>query len=86
MNFGNNIEAMGFEKSGWVVTEVSADGNTIYMGKPSEPEADKNSPKWLVKRVTITVNPETGAQEITTEYSEKHVVWNERESLTYKFF
>ena len=34
MIFGNNIEAMASEKSGWAIIDQSSDGSVIYMGKP----------------------------------------------------
>ena len=85
MRFGNNMESMGFEKSGWSVVETSSDGNTIYMGKPGTPEAAEDEPVWMIKRVLISTSPD-GSQTFITEYSQPRVRWSERHSLTYKFF
>ena len=45
------MEAMGFDKSGWVIVETSADGNTTYMGKPMTPDAKPDEPIWSIKRI-----------------------------------
>lgn len=82
--FANNMEAMGFDKSGWVFIETSADGNTIYMGKPMTADAKPDDPVWTIKR--IVTNEKGGIQtiEIRVEHRAK---WIDKEKLSYdKYF
>lgn len=87
---GNNIERYAFDKSGWQLTEVSADGNTIYMGKTNVATALPEHHAWYIKRVTITATP-AGGQLIKEEIAvgpndQWEHSWEERASLTYRYF
>lgn len=85
MSFGNNIEAMGFEKSGW--SKIATSENFTYMGKPITPDAADDDPVWTVKRIEHNPNPgKDGYQYITITYSDSRVKWSERENLEYKYF
>ena len=85
MIFGNNIEQMGFEKSGWQAIATSE--QVTYMGKPSTPDAMAEDPVWLVKKIEHpTDTGKDGLQYITTKYSRPNVKWSEKESLEYKYF
>lgn len=81
--FANNIEKFAFLKADWPMVEVSADGNTIYMGRPSRPDAVESDKCWLIKKVVITEKPD--AQIIQTTVSDNNVAWVDRHSLTYKY-
>lgn len=83
MNFINNTEKYSFLKGDWPMVEVFADGNTIYMGRPSHPDAKSTDKCWFIKKITIT--KEGTSQIITTQYSEDNVAWRARYSLTYKY-
>lgn len=86
MNFGNNIEAMGFEKSGWSLIETSANGKTIYMGKPTKPDAKPEDPVWLIKMIFMTENKD-GSTTVEIKYTEtSRNKWSDRASLIYKYF
>lgn len=78
--FANNIEAMGFDKSGWVIVETSADGNTTYMGKPMTPDAKPDEPVWSIKR--IVTNEKGGIKTIETRI-EHRVKWIDKENYSY---
>lgn len=85
MNFGNNIEAMGFEKSGWSLVEISPDGCTIYKGKTSKEDALPDEPVWIISRVFIA-NSTDGSQTIETKYAKGSFnKWSDRSKLTYKY-
>ena len=87
---GNNIERYAFDKSGWQLTEVSADGNTIYMGKTNVATALPEHHAWYIKRVTITATPDGGQlikEEIAVGPNDKwEHSWDDRASLTYRYF
>jgi hypothetical protein len=53
MSFGNNIERMGFEKSGWSLIETYPDG-TVYKGKTSNPDAMIDEAVWCIMRTVIS--------------------------------
>lgn len=83
MKFANNTEAWAFDKSGWAITEISADGNTIYQGKPKTENATVTDPVWFVKK---TVKKESnGGQIIETKEAvgSGKVAWSDRARLTY---
>lgn len=84
MIFGNNIEQMGFEKSGWVIVDQSADGNTVYMGKPSTADAKPADAAWHIRKVTTEVQTD-GSQLIMTQHAEPEgkCVWADRKNLEY---
>lgn len=85
MNFGNNIEAMAFDKSGWSLVETQEDG-LIYMGKPKIPDAGEDDPVWFIKRIE-TIERDFGGQTIVTKYAEGwNNKWSDRSKLTYKYF
>ncbi|MBR4155561.1 MAG: hypothetical protein IKU01_02500 [Bacteroidales bacterium] len=84
MNFGNNIEAMGFEKSGW--SKIATSDNITYMGKPMTPDALDDDPVWTIKKIEKGGTGKDGFEYITITYSQNRVKWNEREKLTYKYF
>ena len=90
MHIGNNIEKFGFDKSGWQLTEVSADGNTIYMGKTNIATALPEHHAWFIKRVTISATEEGGQlikEEIAVGPNDQwEHSWDERASLTYRYF
>ena len=85
MIFGNNIEQMGFEKSGWVIVDQSADGNTVYMGKPSTKDTKPADASWHIRKVVTEVQ-EDGSQITTTQYAEPEgkCVWADRKNLEYQ--
>lgn len=87
---GNNIERYAFDKSGWQLTEVSADGNTIYMGKTNVATALPEHHAWYIKRVTITATADGGQlikEEIAVGPNDKwEHSWDDRASLTYRYF
>ena len=86
MNFGNNIEKMGFEKSGWSLIEVSPDGQTIYQGRTFNPNALLDEPVWLIKRISI-VNGKDNSQTFVIEYSISNKnKWEDRKTLRYVYF
>lgn len=80
--FSNNSELMAFEKSGWSIVETMEDG-TIYMGKPSKPDALFNQSVWTIKR--IRTNEKGGIQTIISEYAYKQK-WEDRFIVDYRFF
>ena len=84
MSFGNNIEAMASEKSGWAIIDQSADGSVIYMGKPVSDTVKLSENAWLIKKITTTTNDD-GSQIIKTQYAEPRYkcAWNERKNLEY---
>lgn len=84
MIFGNNIEAMASEKSGWTIIDQSADGSVIYMGKPVSDTVKLSENAWLIKKITTTTNDD-GSQIIKTQYAEPRYkcAWNERKELEY---
>ncbi len=84
MIFGNNIEQMGFEKSGWVIVDQSADGNTVYMGKPSTAGAKPADAAWHIRKVT-TEDQADGSKITTAQYAEPEgkCVWADRKNLEY---
>lgn len=85
MNFGNNIERMGFEKAGWSLVEVSPDGCTIYQGRPSKEDALPNEPVWFIKKISIA-NGKDGSQTIQLQYSKhKNNTWEDRKNLRYVY-
>ena len=85
MSFGNNIEQMGFEKSGWLA--IATSDNVTYMGKPSTPDAMGDDPVWIVKMIEHPTDiGKDGLQYITIKYSQPNVKWSEKEHLTYKYF
>lgn len=86
MNFGNNIEAMGFEKSGWSIIETSADGSTIYMGKPKFEGADTRENVWYIRRITTETDGQ--GKEIVTIMNAANsgsISWARRETTEYSF-
>ena len=84
MIFGNNIEAMASEKSGWAIIDKSADGSVIYMGKPVDDSIKLSDNAWLIKKITTETNDD-GSQIIKTQYAEPRYkcAWNERKELEY---
>lgn len=84
MSFGNNIEAMGFEKSGW--SKIATSENTTYMGKPMTPDAKDDDPLWTVKKIFNEGTGKDGFEYITITYSQSRVKWSDRAKLTYKYF
>lgn len=84
--FANNIEAMGFDKSGWALIETSADGNTIYMGKPMTADAKPDEPVWTLKCVATAKN-ENGNEFTQIQFAYK-CKWDERasKSIKWKYF
>lgn len=87
MNFGNNIEKMGFEKGEWPFVEISPDGNTIYMGRPPHSSALVEEPGWIIKRIEILPDmPKPGYQTIHTTYARDPrniVCWDNRYNYEY---
>lgn len=84
--FANNIEAMGFDKSGWVLVETSADGNTTYMGKPRFDDAAEDDFVWYIRRIVKrTSSSGVETTEIKTAVNSGNVSWRDRYKLTYKF-
>ena len=86
MNFGNNTEQMGFEKSGWSLIEVSPDGQTIYQGRTFKPDALPDEPVWLIKKISIANgkdNSQTFMIQYSTSYKEK---WEERKTVRYVYY
>ena len=75
---------MGFEKSGWVIIDQSADGNTVYMGKPSIADAKPADAAWHIRKVTTEAQAD-GSQLIMTQHAEPHgkCVWADRKNLEY---
>lgn len=84
MSFCNNIEAMAFDKSGWALIEEAKDGSVIYMGKPLTKDASTADPVWTIKRIMISEN--TAYRTTTVQVAEGRHSWEERESLTYRYF
>lgn len=85
MNFGNNIERLGFEKSGWL--KVATSDEVTYMGRPETADASDDDAVWLIKKIEHPSAPgKDGFQYITTKYSQRRVRWSEKESLEYKYF
>ena len=84
MNFGNNIEAMASEKSGWAIIDQSADGSVIYMGKPVNDNVKLSDNAWLIKKITTETDGD-GSQIIKTQYAEPRYkcAWNDRKDLEY---
>lgn len=84
MIFGNNIEAMASEKSGWAIIDQSADGSVIYMGKPASDSVGFSDQAWLIKKIT-TETKDDGSQIIKTQYAEPRYkcAWNDRKDLEY---
>lgn len=84
MIFGNNIEAMASEKSGWAIIDQSADGSVIYMGKPASDSVGFSDQAWLIKKIT-TETKDDGSQIIKTQYAEPKYksAWNDRKDLEY---
>ena len=82
MSFGNINEAMAFEKSGWSLVDISADGSVIYMGKASVDEAEVNDPVWCIKRIK-TSRGKDGSQLIETRYAYPlyRQSWFEKENI-----
>ena len=87
MHIGNNVEKYAFDKGDWQLVEISADGNTIYMGKTNIATALPEHHAWFIKRITISATEE-GGQFIKTEVAvgEWKNSWEDRTSLTYKYF
>ena len=87
MNFGNNIEKMGFEKGEWPFVEISRDGNTIFMGRPPHSRASYEEPGWIIKRIDILQDtPKPGYQTIETGYAydpRNKVCWDYRYDYVY---
>lgn len=74
MNFGNNIEKYGFEKSTWPIVEVNDlpdGGQEIYMAKSRYPNASTSDQVWLVRKVTIRKR-----DSVTTIFTEETPDWN----------
>ncbi len=85
MSFGNNVEVMGFEKSGW--SKIAQSENVTYMGKPITPEAQDDEPVWTIKKIEHPPGAgKDGFQYITIKYSQNRVKWSEKENLEYKYF
>lgn len=84
MNFGNNSEKLGYYDSPWALTEVSADGNTIYKGRPSVATASEDDPVWYIMKITIQVQSD-GSKMITTRCADGKNKWSERENLNYQY-
>lgn len=81
----NIIETMAFDKSGWKIIEESADGSTIYFGKPMTSDVELSDKVWTIKRTTIEVSDD-GTTTTTTKYAAGAAnKWTEKESLTYTF-
>lgn len=85
MNFGNNIERMGFEKGGWSLIEVHPDG-TVYKGKTSNPDAKIDEPCWFIMKITQNKGKDdVDYYEITIAYPLGGCKWTEKESYRYKY-
>ena len=84
MKFANNTEKYAFLKADWPKVEVSADGNTIYMGRPSHPDAEDSDLCWFIKRIVIETDF-SGNQIIETKCSDKNSSWSRRYSLIYQY-
>lgn len=85
MNFGNNIERMGFEKGGWSLIEVHPDG-TVYKGKTSDPDAKIDEPSWFIMKITQAKGKDNvDYYQITSAYPLGRCKWTEKESYTYRF-
>ena len=82
--FANNIEKFAFLKADWPMVEVSADGNTIYMGRPSRPDAVESDKSWFIKRVVMKTD-DSGNQIYETMCSDNHATWENRHSLKYQY-
>lgn len=80
----NNIEAMGFEKSGWsLIEETDGQPRIIYMGKPTNPDAETSDKCWVIRKITITENSESRLTE--TKKAEGYNSWDDRKDLDYKY-
>ena len=86
MSFANNLEAMAFDKGGWNRIEISANGEEVYMGKPSTNNASDSDPVWCIKRVT-TLTGKDGSQHITIQYAQPayRCKWTDKEDYEYKY-
>ena len=84
MNFGNNIEKLGFEKSTWPMVEIENTpvGNIIYRGRPLTPDASLDDPEWYIQMIVI--DSSTGAQVIETSSTDGFKYkWTDRQNLRY---
>lgn len=86
MIFGNNIERMAFEKSGWVLTYVYPDG-TVYKCKPTRSDAMLDNPCWYIMR-TIKVSGKDGVDvyETSMAYPFGKCSLEDFEKLDYRHF
>ena len=83
MQFGNNIEKFGFEKSTWPLVLISPNGSQIYRGRPSKSDASLDEPVWFIQRIVI-VNGSDGSQVIETRSTDGFKYkWEDRENLNY---
>ena len=83
MQFGNNIEKFGFEKSNWPMMWISSDGGLIYRGRPSKTDAREDEPVWYIQQVIIRSTPE-GHKQIETKSTDGFGYrWDERTTLEY---
>ena len=83
--FGNNMEKLGYYDSPWAKVEVSADGSTIFKGRPSYPHAGDDDPVWFIIRISFSSGI-YGEEIITTECTaDSKNKWSERRTLTYQY-
>lgn len=78
--FGNNIEKLGYYDSPWAKVEVSADGSTIYKGRPSNPHANDDDPVWMIVLINVFYD-ENGNQMIETRRTtDSKNKWSDRKT------
>ena len=83
MQFGNNIEKFGFEKSTWPMVLISPNGCEIYRGRPSKSDAFPDEPVWFIQHIVI-VTGKDGSQVIETRSTDGFKYkWEDRETLKY---
>lgn len=83
MKNSNYMEAMAYDKTGWSLIEESADGRTIYLGKPLTPDARPTDPHWAIKKITRRTDIDGNKiTEIRRSAGNRHK-WSEKESLIY---
>ena len=86
MNFGNNIEKLGFEKSTWPMVEIIPipNGNIVYRGRPKFHDARPDDPVWYIQKIVIENN--LVVQKITTTSTDDFKYrWLDRETLNYMY-
>lgn len=85
MNHANNMESMGFERSGWsLIEEINNDnGQTIYMGKAIREDAATNDYSWIIKRIMIVDDGDVRNTEV--KMASGYNRWDDRASLEYLY-